>query len=121
MKIEIYDPAMCCSTGVCGPGVDPELTRIAHYMSVLKKHDMDIQRFNLSNDTAAFVQHPVVRELLQTKGEQVLPLVLADNEIVKIGEYPNANELAEWTGLDVKLLEKDKETKNFTITLNPMD
>ena len=32
-KIEIFDPAMCCSTGVCGPGVDPELLRMATMVS----------------------------------------------------------------------------------------
>jgi len=25
--IEIFDPAMCCSSGVCGPSVDPKLVR----------------------------------------------------------------------------------------------
>ncbi len=27
--IEVFDPAMCCSTGVCGPQVDPDLARFA--------------------------------------------------------------------------------------------
>ncbi|MDH3390414.1 MAG: arsenic metallochaperone ArsD family protein, partial [Desulfobulbaceae bacterium] len=27
--IEIYDPPMCCPTGVCGPNVDPELVQFA--------------------------------------------------------------------------------------------
>ncbi len=26
--IEIFDPAMCCSTGVCGPSIDTELMRV---------------------------------------------------------------------------------------------
>jgi hypothetical protein len=28
-KLEVYDPAMCCSTGVCGPEVDPALVTFA--------------------------------------------------------------------------------------------
>jgi hypothetical protein len=24
-KMQVFDPAMCCSTGVCGPSVDPTL------------------------------------------------------------------------------------------------
>lgn len=28
-KMIIFEPAMCCSTGVCGPGVDPELLRVS--------------------------------------------------------------------------------------------
>ena len=27
-KIEIFDPAMCCPTGLCGPNIDPEIKRI---------------------------------------------------------------------------------------------
>jgi hypothetical protein len=27
MKIEIYDPPMCCPSGVCGPSVDPKLVK----------------------------------------------------------------------------------------------
>lgn len=23
VKLQVFDPAMCCSTGVCGPSVDP--------------------------------------------------------------------------------------------------
>lgn len=36
-KIEIFDPAMCCSTGVCGPSVNPELIRVAAVVENLKK------------------------------------------------------------------------------------
>ena len=28
-KIEIFDPAMCCSTGICGPSVNENLLRVA--------------------------------------------------------------------------------------------
>ena len=28
-KIEVYDPAMCCSTGVCGPEPDEQLARFS--------------------------------------------------------------------------------------------
>ena len=27
--LQVFDPPMCCSTGVCGPQVDPELPRFA--------------------------------------------------------------------------------------------
>ena len=45
-KVEIFDPAMCCSTGVCGPGVDPELTRVASAVYSLRtKRNFDIKRY----------------------------------------------------------------------------
>lgn len=26
--VEIYDPPMCCSSGLCGPTIDPELVKM---------------------------------------------------------------------------------------------
>lgn len=28
MKVEIYDPAMFCPSGLCGPAIDPVLVKI---------------------------------------------------------------------------------------------
>ena len=36
-KIHIYEPAMCCPTGLCGPSIDPELLRMSFVMNNLKK------------------------------------------------------------------------------------
>lgn len=36
VKIEIFDPALCCSTGVCGPSVDPALIQVANAIEQLK-------------------------------------------------------------------------------------
>ena len=57
MKIEIYDPAMCCSTGVCGPSVDPELVRIQETLRQLQKQapEVQVQRYGLSSEPQAFV------------------------------------------------------------------
>jgi len=49
-KVEIFDPAMCCSTGVCGPSVDPELTRVAAAVYSLEKKGFDIKRYQLTSD-----------------------------------------------------------------------
>lgn len=35
--MQIFEPAMCCSTGLCGVGVDPELLRISTVLDTLKK------------------------------------------------------------------------------------
>ena len=36
-KLAVYDPPMCCSTGVCGPAVDPVLPRVAADLDWLKR------------------------------------------------------------------------------------
>ena len=70
-KLEIFDPAMCCSTGVCGPSVDPELLRVSTIVNILNKKGFNVVRHNLSQEPQAFVQNQLVSELLKTKGSKL--------------------------------------------------
>lgn len=99
-KVEIYDPAMCCDTGVCGSVVDPELTELAAAVHSLEKKGFEIKRFNLANDPGAFVENKLVNEVLYGKGVDALPVIMLDGQIQKIGSYPAAAELAEWFKVD---------------------
>jgi hypothetical protein len=95
MNIEIYDPAMCCSTGVCGPSVDPELVRIQEALRQIQKQapEVNIERYGLSADPQAFVANTAVAELLKNEGPQCLPLVFVDGMIISKGRYPRNEEL----------------------------
>ncbi|WP_112180244.1 MULTISPECIES: arsenite efflux transporter metallochaperone ArsD [Paraliobacillus] len=103
-KIEIFDPAMCCSTGVCGPTVDPNLTRVASAVYSLEQKGNNITRFNLANDPAAFTNNETVNQVLNEKGADALPVTLLDNEIVKVGEYPTNEEFSKWLNVDAEEL-----------------
>ena len=96
VKVEIFDPAMCCSTGVCGPSVDPDLTRVASAVYSLEKKGVDITRYNLANDPSAFSDNEMVNKVLHEKGVDALPLTLLDNEVVRVGTYPTNEDFAEW-------------------------
>ncbi|WP_410512293.1 arsenite efflux transporter metallochaperone ArsD [Paenibacillus sp. BR2-3] len=98
-SIEIYDPAMCCSTGVCGPGVDPELIRMSAVVHNLKKKDVSVSRYNLSSEPDAFVRNEVVKQLLTDEGPDVLPVILVDGQVAKKQGYPSNEELEAWTGI----------------------
>jgi len=98
-KIEVFDPAMCCSTGVCGPSVDPELARFAGDAGWLAARGGVVERFNLAQQPGAFAERPAVREALRAKGEECLPLIFADGEMVREGSYPTRDELADLAGL----------------------
>jgi AhpD family alkylhydroperoxidase len=102
-KIEVFDPAMCCSTGVCGPSVDPELARFAGDAGWLSARGGVVERFNLAQQPGAFAERDVVREALRVKGEECLPLMLADGEIVREGSYPTRDELVALAGVDMPL------------------
>jgi Arsenical resistance operon protein ArsD len=110
-KVEIFDPAMCCSTGVCGPSVDPELTRIASAVYSLEQKGFSISRYQLTNEPEKFAENPVVSKTLQEKGPDSLPLVLIDGEVVNMGTYPTNEELAEWFNLTPEELTKKPKVR----------
>jgi len=95
-KIEIFDPAMCCSTGVCGPSIDPELMRMATTINALKEKGIIIQRYGLSTDTQHFISNKVISDILQKEGAGVLPVTLVDGKMAKTKTYPTNEELSEW-------------------------
>ena len=94
-KMQIFEPAMCCETGLCGVGVDPELLRISTVLSTLKKNDVIIDRFNLNNAPMEFVTNQVINRLINEKGVDELPAVVLDGEIIITGRYPSNEELVQ--------------------------
>ena len=99
MKIQVFDPPMCCSTGVCGPSVDPELVRFAADIDWLKRQGVEVERQNLAQEPAAFANTPAVKEALGNEGISCLPLTLADGAVVCKGRYPTREVLAGLAGL----------------------
>jgi len=97
--IRVFDPAMCCSTGICGPSIDPQLARFAADLDWLKSQGVSVERFNLSKQPAAFAEDAAVKTALETKGEAGLPLVKVNGEVKSSGVYPSREDLAAWVGV----------------------
>ncbi|MBA4388165.1 MAG: arsenical resistance operon transcriptional repressor ArsD [Verrucomicrobia bacterium] len=93
MKVEVFDPPMCCSSGVCGPMVDPVLPRFAADLEWLKKQGIVIKRYNLAQQPLAFAENDAVKTAL-SEDDNCLPLVLVDGQIVSRGRYMTRGELA---------------------------
>lgn len=108
-KIELFDPAMCCSTGVCGPSIDPELMRMATVINSLKEKGIIIKRHGLSNEPQDFIANKVISDLLQKEGADILPVTLVDGEVVKTKKYPTNEELSKWLGVEVKNKQPEKK------------
>lgn len=104
VTIRVFDPAMCCSTGVCGPSIDPDLARFAADLDWLQKQGVNVERFNLSQQPAAFAETPAVKAAL-ARGMDVLPLVLVGDRIAVEGAYPSRETLAALAGVVVKKLD----------------
>lgn len=97
--ITVYDPAMCCTTGVCGPDVDPKLAQFSADLDWITSQGVAVRRFNLAQEPGAFAEDARVKDALETKGEAALPLIKADDDIVSSGVYPSREQLAAWVGL----------------------
>lgn len=110
-KMIIFDPAMCCSTGVCGPSIDPELLRVSTVIDNLNKKGVAIERYNLTGNPQIFVDNKIINEILNREGTDVLPVTMVDNAIVKTKAYPTNKEFCKFldisedylkTGLKIK-------------------
>ena len=99
-KLAVYDPPMCCSTGVCGPAVDPVLPRVAADLDWLKRQGVGVERYNLAQQPQAFATNPTVTAALREHGNDCLPLILVDDRIVSRGTYPDRSGLARLAGLE---------------------
>ena len=99
VHVEVFDPPMCCSTGVCGPSVDPALSTFAADLSSLSERNVKVTRHNLSQEPRAFVENTLVRKLLAEHSDAVLPVVFVNGEFRSSTRYPSIDELETWSEL----------------------
>lgn len=112
--IQIYDPPMCCSSGVCGPNVDPDLVKFSRDLDWLRRQGVEVERFNLSSHPAAFARQKCVREALSQEGMDCLPLILIDGTIVSRGAYPSRSEMMAFTGIGREVKKADVNATSET-------
>lgn len=110
-NIQIYDPAMCCNSGVCGVDVDQQLVSFSGDVDWLKAQGGQIERFNLAQQPMAFAENVAVKDFLKRSGQEGLPLVLVDGEIALTGRYPRRAELARWAGISIMPVTSTPGTK----------
>ncbi|REL24537.1 arsenical resistance operon transcriptional repressor ArsD [Rhodohalobacter sp. SW132] len=112
-RIDIYDPAMCCSTGVCGPDVDDSLTDFANDVKWMKVQGIEVNRFNLGQEPEAFKSNPEVLTRLKSSGSDILPIIFVNGEMVSEGGYPDRQQLMEW------LSDSPKQSQNGAAQSSP--
>ena len=102
--IEIFEEAMCCPTGLCGPGINTDLLRISTVFDTLKRKGMNISRHNLKDEPQLYVSNKTVNDFLMKNGVEGLPITLVDGEIVESKKYPTTKQLSEWTGINLNYI-----------------
>ena len=108
--IKIYEPSMCCSTGVCGPSVDTELLRMTALMNQVNKNQKQMERYNLTDHPMVFVEEQLVNQLLNDKGVDVLPITVVEGKVVKTSAYPSNDEIEKFLSVTLE----DQTVENTT-------
>ena len=92
-KVEIYEPSLCCPTGVCGPAPDPELATLQDTVLKLKKEGIEVERMAINQQPQRFMSNAMVAGYLQKEGNAALPLTFVDGTLFVKGRYPKYDEL----------------------------
>jgi len=97
--VEIYDPPMCCSSGLCGPALDPVLLAVNDTILALQKQGVEVKRFNIAQQIKEVMANPEVAKAIHSKGKKALPMTFVNGTLFKSGAYPTYEELCAAIGM----------------------
>jgi len=91
----IYEGAMCCSTGVCGPEPDKELIEFNQTLKKLQGEfkELNITRANMSSNIRLFLENKQIFKLIKEDGPDILPIITLNDTVISKQKYPNYEEL----------------------------
>ncbi|GAB7089790.1 arsenite efflux transporter metallochaperone ArsD [Halorubrum luteum] len=94
-QLKLYEEAMCCSTGVCGPDPDDELVEVSAALDQLEEavDDVEVARANMQHDIDEFLDTQRIYDMVQENGPSILPITVVDGEIVATEEYLSYDEM----------------------------
>ncbi|MBS1813133.1 MAG: arsenite efflux transporter metallochaperone ArsD [Acidobacteria bacterium] len=120
-KLEVFDPPMCCATGVCGTDINPVLPRFAADLEWLKTQGIQVQRYNLAQQPGDFVANETVRQMLHEQGNNCLPLILVNGQIMGRAAYPDRVALAGLVGIDVASISAESAQPKRALNVLPSE
>jgi hypothetical protein len=93
IDVEVFDPPLCCPTGLCGPVLDTTLLDLGEAIIALQSEGRAVARHMMATDPQAFVRNRDVYEAIRARQLEVLPITVVHGRIVKTGAYPTLDEL----------------------------
>ena len=100
-RLAVYEPAGCCSTGVCDPATSDSMAQFASAMEGLNRQGIEVERYELSSRPDAFASNEVVKAALEADGVECLPLIILDGEIVSSGSYLDKATFGAKVGIEI--------------------
>jgi len=92
-KVEIFDPPMCCPTGLCGPTIDPVLLDVNEIVLKLKGQGVTVERYLMTQQPQAFLNNAEVYRLVREQQMAALPITVVNGRVIKAGAYPTLAEV----------------------------
>jgi hypothetical protein len=93
VDVEIFDPPLCCPTGLCGPVLDTTLVDLSEAIFTLEAEGHTVVRHMMTADPQAFMRNREVYQLIKERQLEVLPITVMGGRIVKTDAYPTLDEL----------------------------
>lgn len=93
MDVEIFDPPMCCPTGMCGPTIDQILLDVNEMVRSLQTQGLKVARYQMASHPNAFLNNADVMRLVRTQQLEALPITVVRGKVIKSAEYPSLAEI----------------------------
>ncbi|SHK12788.1 Arsenical resistance operon trans-acting repressor ArsD [Geosporobacter subterraneus DSM 17957] len=92
--INIYEPPMCCSSGVCGPSPDTKLMDLQNTIKRIQKEfpEVQINRYSMNFNPKDFMQNPAVFAKVKAEKTEALPIITINGDIIKEKDYMSYDE-----------------------------
>ncbi len=92
-EVELFDPPMCCPTGVCGPTIDQTLLDVNEMILALQAQGLRVARYQMTSHPNAFLNNAEVMKLVREKQMEALPITVVAGKLIKSGAYPTLTEV----------------------------
>ena len=93
LDVEIFDPPLCCPTGLCGPVLDTTLVDLSEAINALQADGRTVVRHMMTADPQAFMRNRAVYQLIRERQLAVLPITVVRGRIVKTDAYASLDEM----------------------------
>jgi hypothetical protein len=92
-EVEIFDPPMCCPTGMCGPTIDQTLLDLNEMIQALQAQGINVARYQMNSHPNAFLNNAEVMKLVLEKQMEALPITVVHGKLIKTQAYPSFEEV----------------------------
>lgn len=92
-NVEIFDPPLCCPTGICGPTIDQTLVDMNDMLLTLQAEGVSVTRYQMASNPNAFLNNPEVMRHVREKQMAALPITVVLSKVIKVGSYPTLSEI----------------------------